>query len=83
MLSTEKLNKHEGKTHSGQELTDTKLLLNPEGKIHDHTLLFLHPKDCVREQKEVISGILKKHRNPKPKQRATLWKCLWINTEGK
>ena len=68
----EKLDEKWGKTHGGPESRDTKLPLNPEGRIQHLTSSFLLPEDCVKEQKQVISGILesietqnkeKHHRN--------------------
>ena len=57
-IHTEKLDDNTGKTHGGPQSRNTKLPLNPEGKIKHHTTLFLLPEDCVKEQKQVISQIL-------------------------
>ena len=57
-IHTEKLNEKSGKTHGGPESRDTNLPLNPEGRIKHCTSSFLLPEDCVKEQKQVISGIL-------------------------
>ena len=57
-IHTEKLDDNMGKTHGGPQSRNTKLPLNPEGKIKHHTTSFLLPEDCVKEQKQVISKIL-------------------------
>ena len=58
-IHTEKLDDNMGKTHGGPQSRNTKLPLNPEGKIKHHTTsFFLLPEDCVKEQKQVISEIL-------------------------
>ena len=56
-IHTEKLNDKWGKTHGGPQSRDTKLPLNPEGRIKHRTTSFLLPEDCVKEQKQVISEI--------------------------
>ena len=71
-IHTEKLDNNTGKTHGGPQSRNTKLPLNPEGRIKHCTTSFLLPEDCVKEQKQVISEILesieshnkeKHHRN--------------------
>ena len=57
-IHTEKLDDNMGKTHGGPQLRNTKLPLNPEGKIKHRTTSFLLPEDCVKKQKQVISEIL-------------------------
>ena len=57
-IHTEKLNDNTGKTHGGPQSRNTKLPLNPEGKIKHRTTSFLLPEDCIKEQKQVISEIL-------------------------
>ena len=57
-IHTEKLNNNMGKTHGGPQSRNTKLPLNPEGKIKHRTTSFLLPEDCIKEQKQVISEIL-------------------------
>ena len=51
-IHTEKLNDNMGKTHGGPQSRNTKLPLNPEGKIKHCTTSFLLPEDCVKEQKQ-------------------------------
>ena len=57
-IHTEKLDDNTGKTHGGPQSRNTKLPLNPEGKIKHRTTSFLLPEDWVKEQKQVISKIL-------------------------
>ena len=57
-IHTEKHDDNTGKTHGGPQSRNTKLPLNPEGKIKHRTTSFLLPEDCVKEQKQVISEIL-------------------------
>ena len=57
-IHTEKVDDNTGKTHDGPQSRNTKLPLNPEGKIKHRTTSFLLPEDCVKEQKQVISEIL-------------------------
>ena len=57
-IHTEKLDDNTDKTNGGPQLRNTKLPLNPEGKIKHPTTSFLLPEDCVKEQKQVISEIL-------------------------
>ena len=66
-----------------QRIKRYKVAIESRGQDNTPYFILSPPRGLRKGAKRSYQWNTGKHQNPKPKQRETPWKCLWINTEGK